>query len=194
MRYKELKNTVLCAMFIGIGLVLPFFTGQIKQFGSMLLPMHIPVILCGLICGWKYGMITGFVLPLLRTVLFAMPKIYPDAVAMAFELSSYGFFSGFLYERSPWQCVKSLYKCMIKAMLLCRVVWGIAMMILLGIANSHFTFKMFITGTLVNAIPGIILQLILIPAIMVSLKKAKLVPLFRKRDRDKNERVHSKNN
>jgi len=72
-------------MFIAIGLVLPFFTGQIPQIGRMLLPMHIPVFLCGLICGWKYGLMVGFILPLLRYAVFGMPVIFPNGIAMAFE-------------------------------------------------------------------------------------------------------------
>ena len=94
------KKLTWSAMFIALGLVLPFLTGQIPQFGNMLLPMHIPVILCGLICGWRYGAIVGFVLPLLRYALFGMPVLFPTGIAMSFELAAYGFFSGFLYEKS----------------------------------------------------------------------------------------------
>lgn len=74
MKHSPLKNQiydlVLAAMFLAIGIVLPFFTGQIPQIGSMLLPMHLPVFICGLICGWQYGLIIGFILPLLRMTLF----------------------------------------------------------------------------------------------------------------------------
>ena len=66
MKNSNVKNLALSAMFIAIGQVLPFFTGQIPQIGNMLLPMHIPVLLCGLICGWKYGALVGFTTPLLR--------------------------------------------------------------------------------------------------------------------------------
>lgn len=82
-------------MFVAIGVVLPFFTGQIPQIGNMLLPMHIPVLLCGLICGWQYGGMVGFILPLLRTMLFGMPVLYPTGIAMAFELAAYGLVIGF---------------------------------------------------------------------------------------------------
>ena len=85
---------ILAAMFLAIGLLLPFLTGQIRQIGNMLLPMHIPVILCGLICGWQYGLGVGFVLPLLRCVIFGMPVLFPTAVSMSFELAAYGFTDG----------------------------------------------------------------------------------------------------
>lgn len=87
---KETTKKLTCsAMFIALGLVLPFLTGQIPQFGNMLLPMHIPVILCGLICGWRYGAIVGFVLPLLRYALFGMPVLFPTGIAMSFELAAF---------------------------------------------------------------------------------------------------------
>lgn len=169
-------NLTLAAMFLAIGLMLPFLTGQIKQIGSLLLPMHIPVLLCGLICGWKYGFAVGAVLPLLRGFLFGRPILYPDGAAMAFELAAYGLVVGLLYARSRWKCVVSLYRCMIIAMLSGRVVWGIAEIFLLGLGENGFTFKMFMAGAFLNAVPGIILQLVLIPAIMIALNRTGLVP------------------
>ncbi|MCI5605041.1 MAG: ECF transporter S component [Clostridia bacterium] len=178
MKKQNLKDMVLAAMFLGLGLVLPFLTGQIKWIGNMLLPMHIPVLLCGLICGWQYGLVIGFILPVMRSMLFGMPPLYPTAVSMSFELAAYGFIIGFLYSHSRWQCVKSLYRCMIIAMLSGRIVWGIAQVLLLGLGDNGFTVHAFVSGAFLNAIPGIILQLILIPSIMVLLNRAKLVPFL----------------
>lgn len=172
---KQIYNLTLAAMFLAIGLLLPFLTGQIKQIGSALLPMHIPVLLCGLICGWQYGLGVGFVLPLLRYAMFGMPMIFPTGISMAFELGTYGFVVGFLYFHSRWKCVVALYRCMIIAMLAGRVVWGIVQTVLLSTAENHFTMEMFIAGAFLNAIPGIILQLILIPAIMIALNRTGLV-------------------
>ena len=177
-RNTPLKNLLLAAMFLAIGLVLPFFTGQIKEIGNMLLPMHLPVFLCALICGWQYGTAVGFIMPILRFALFFMPRM-PGALAMAFEMATYAFMAGFLYSRARWQCTRMLYRCLIAAMLVGRVVWAAAMTVLLGLSGSAFTWKMFLSGAFLNAIPGIILQLVLIPAIMVALDRTKLVP-FRK--------------
>ena len=121
---RYIKDIVMAAMLLAVGIVLPFFTGQIPQIGSMLLPMHLPVLVCGLICGWQYGGIVGFVLPLLRYVLFGMPPM-PNGLAMAFELAAYGAISGFLYNRSRWQCIVSLYRSLIIAMIGGRVIWGL---------------------------------------------------------------------
>lgn len=174
------KNMTLAAMFLAIGLVLPLLTGQIPQIGNMLLPMHIPVFLCGLICGWQYGAIVGLVLPLIRYAIFGMPVLFPTGIAMSFELMTYGLVAGLLYGISHWQCVISLYRSLIAAMLAGRVVWGIVQVILLGISGNGFIWQMFMAGAFLNAIPGIIVQLILIPVIMVALNRTGLVR-FRKR-------------
>ena len=182
MKKQAVKNLTLSAMFMALGLVLPLLTGQIPQIGNMLLPMHIPVFLCGLICGWQYGLTVGFTLPLLRSMIFGMPVIYPVAIAMAFELAVYGLVAGFLYNHSRWQCVISLYRSMIIAMLAGRIVWGAAEIVLLGIRGNSFTWAAFAAGAFLNAIPGIILQLVLIPAIMVALNRTGLVK-FRKTEK-----------
>ncbi len=177
---KHIKNLTLSGMFLAIGLVLPFLTGQIQQIGNMLLPMHIPVLLCGLICGWQYGGTIGLIMPLLRNILFGMPPM-PNAISMAFELATYGLAIGLLYGRSKWKCVFSLYRSMLIAMLAGRAVWGMVQATILGLGGSGFTVQMFMAGAFMNAIPGIILQLILIPAIMVALDRAKLVPFTKKK-------------
>ena len=140
----------------------------------MLLPMHIPVLLCGFICGWQYGGVVGFVLPLLRHLMFGMPPLL-TAVAMAFELAAYGIVTGLLYRLLPRKNVVSLYISLISAMLLGRVVWGVVRVIMTGVAGEAFTWKLFLAGAFVNAVPGIILQLVLIPALMVILGRAGLV-------------------
>ncbi|MCM1523608.1 MAG: ECF transporter S component [Ruminococcus sp.] len=178
-RKNRVKDMTLAAMFLALGLCLPFLTGQIPKIGNMLLPMHIPVILCGLICGWKYGFAVGFITPLLRSVLFGKPVLFYDGAAMAFELAAYGLTVGLLYSRSRWKCVVSLYRSMIAAMLSGRIVWGVAKACMLGLGENGFTLNMFVAGAFLNAIPGIILQLVLIPAVMIALNRTGLVPFSR---------------
>jgi riboflavin transporter FmnP len=172
---SSLLNLVLSAMFLALGLVLPFLTGQIKEIGNMLLPMHIPVMLCGLVCGPQYGFLIGAITPILRSSLFGMPVMFPHAVGMAFELATYGFVIGYLFSHAKWKCIKSLYRCLITAMICGRVVWGIVQCFLLGVGDNGFTFSMFLSSSILKAIPGIILQLVLIPAIMLILGKTHLI-------------------
>ena len=175
MKMNYTRKLTVSAMLFALGLLLPFLTGQIPQIGSMLLPMHIPVFLCGLICGGKYGAMVGLLVPVVRSFLLGMPPMYPTAVAMAFELATYGAVAGFVYFRAGYFCMKSLYKAMLMAMVTGRVVWAMAMMVLMGINGGMFTVEMFMAGALLNAIPGIAMQLVLIPGVMVALGKTKLI-------------------
>lgn len=170
------KQLVLAALCVALGVVLPVAFHSIPNAGSVLLPMHIPVLLCGLICGWQYGGAVGFVMPLLRYLIFGMPPM-PNAVSMAFELAAYGLVIGLLYFHARRKNLLSVYISMLVAMIAGRAVWGIVQMVVLGL--SGFTWKMFLAGAFLNAIPGIILQLILIPAIMAVLDRTGLVPFGR---------------
>lgn len=172
---QYVKNLVIAAMMIAVGLELPFLTGQIPEIGNLLCPMHLPVLLCGFLCGWQYGAAVGFILPLLRFVLFGMPPIFPTGVAMAFELATYGFLTGFLYSRSRWQCVVALYRCLIAAMIGGRIVWAVVRVVLSGVSGQAFTWEMFLSGAFLTAIPGILLQLVFIPAVMVALDRTGMV-------------------
>ena len=181
MNKEATKKLALAAMFLALGMVLPLVTGQIREIGNMLLPMHIPVFLCGLICGWRYGGAVGLICPLLRFSIFGMPPM-PLGIGMAFELAAYGIIAGYLYEHSRWKCVFSLYRSMIIAMIGGRLVWGAARVVMMvGAAKVPLGWKAFFVSGFVEAIPGIILQLILIPAVMVALDRAKLVPFSKTR-------------
>lgn len=172
----HIKRLVLSAMFLALCLLLPFVTGQIQKFGQMLAPMHIPVLLCGIVCGPIWGAAVGFIAPLLRYMLFGMPIIYPMGISMAFELATYGLVIGLLYmalNKKSWGSMVSL----IGAMICGRAVWGIARLVLAGLKSTPFTLEMFIAGAFTTAIPGIICQILLIPLIVALLKKFKLIPL-----------------
>ena len=172
---EKTYKLVLSALFLALCLVLPILTGGIPAIGNMLLPMHIPVLLCGLICGWQYGLVVGFVAPLLRSVLFGMPPIYPVAIAMAFELAAYGLIIGLVYAAVHKRGVAALYISLLTAMVGGRLVWGLAEVVLLGMAGNAFTMQAFLSGALLSAVPGILLQLVLIPAVMVALDRTGVV-------------------
>ena len=168
---KEVKRRVniahltCAAMMMALGLVLPFVTGQIPMIGSMLLAMHIPVLLAGILCGWKYGLLIGAILPFLRFFMFGMPPLFPTGIAMTFEMGIYGLVVGLCYVKFP-KNIKGLYASLLTAMVAGRVVWGIVRVILTGMTSSVFTWQLFMSGAFLNAIPGIILQLVVIPAII----------------------------
>ncbi|MBR4296241.1 MAG: ECF transporter S component [Clostridia bacterium] len=168
-----LINIILAAMFLSIGMVLPFFTAQIKEIGDTLLPMHIPVMLCGMICGGKYGFATGLALPFLRSLSFTMPPMYPNAVWMAIELATYGLVVGLIYSKFSKGRKIWIYISLIISMIAGRIAWGISKAVLLGGAGKSFTFSAFIFGGFVDALPGILLQLLLIPPIIMIINRKK---------------------
>ena len=169
----RIRKLTYAALYLAIAMVLPFITGQIPEIGSMLCPMHIPALLCGFMCGWPWGMAVGFVAPLLRSFLFGMPALFPAAVAMAFELAVYGCVSGLLYRLLPrrnW----TVYAALIIAMIAGRIVWGTVRLILAGLSGTTFTWALFLAGAFTNAIPGIIMHLILIPVLVIAMNRAGL--------------------
>ena len=172
---KHLEHLVLSALFLALAYILPFLTGNIPQVGSMLLPMHIPVLLCGFLCGAPWGLAVGLIAPIMRSLLTGgFPPMFPTAVAMAFELAVYGFVSGFVYHRLPKK-LPGAYIALISAMVCGRAVWGLIMSLLL-MNGDGFTFAAFAAGAFTNAIPGIILQLLAIPPVVVAMRQFSFRP------------------
>ena len=169
----QVRKLTYSALFLAVAMVLPFITGQIPEIGSMLCPMHIPALLCGFMCGWPWGLAVGFIAPLLRSVIFGMPALFPSAVAMAFELAVYGGMAGLLYRLLP-RNNRNTYLILILSMIAGRIVWGVVRVILAGLSGSSFTWALFLAGAFTNAIPGIILQLVLIPVLVIALNRAGL--------------------
>ena len=174
MKNKNVLKLTYSGVCLALCLVLPFLTGQIPQIGSKLLPMHIPVLLCGFLCGPVWGLAVGAIAPILRSLLFGMPPLFPTALAMAVELAAYGCFAGLFYKLLPKK-TPYLYVALILAMIGGRLVWGLAMTVLMGVSGKGFTMAAFLAGAFINAWPGIILQLVLIPPVVAALKKAKLM-------------------
>ncbi len=174
-RNTKITKLVLAAVFLAMALILPFFTGQIPEIGAMLCPMHIPVILCGFVCGAPWGGVVGFVAPLLRSVAMGgMPPMFPKAVCMAFELAVYGMVSGILHKRLQGRKFY-IYISLILSMVAGRLVWGFAMFVCMGLSGGAFTFAMFMAGAVTNAIPGIIVQLVIVPVVVIILENTKLL-------------------
>ena len=169
----RMNRLTYSALLLAVAMVLPFVTGQIPEIGAMLSPMHIPVFLCGFLCGWPWGLAVGFVAPVLRSVLFGMPKLFPTAIAMTFELAAYGCFTGWLYRVVPRR--KGIqYAVLIAAMIAGRVVWGLAQWVLLGTTGGEVTLTILVTDAVINVIPGIILHIALIPLLVIAMERAGL--------------------
>ena len=165
------KNIVTSGICLALCQALPFVTGQIPEIGNMLCPMHLPVLLCGLVCGRGYGALVGFVAPLLRFVLFGRPMLFPTGVSMCFELAAYGLIIGLLYRRLHTR-VWHIYTSLIGAMIGGRFVWGLVRICLATGFGVEFGWQIFVTEGFVTAVPGMISQIIVIPILVVALSRA----------------------
>lgn len=169
-RTRKLAYTGLC---IAIGLILPQFIKfiPVSNPGAIILPMHIPVLLCGLISGPIYGVAAGAILPLLASALTGRPVIFPTGISMVFELAAYGGLAGLLYRFTKGK----IYFALIGAMIGGRIVMGMANTVLYSFTDTAYGMELFIFASFVTALPGIIIQIILIPAIIYTLRKSRLM-------------------
>ena len=161
-------------MLLAMCLLLPFLTGQIPEIGRMLSPMHIPVLISGFVCGPVYALFVGLIAPTLRFFLFKMPPLFPVGIAMTFELATYGLVSGLLYKMLPKKTI-SIYISLIVAMIVGRLVWGIAMFVLAVGFGVNFSWEIFLSSTVLTAIPALVLHIAIIPVIVLALKKARFI-------------------
>lgn len=171
---KSVLKLTVSALCLALTYALPFLTGQIPEIGSMLLPMHIPVLLCGFLCGWKWGLGVGFIAPMFRSLTLGMPPLFPTAFSMAFELATYGLVCGIMHSLLPKKRTY-IYASLLISMALGRIVWGIVTAICLGANNEAFTLSAFISAAFTNAIPGIIVQIVLVPILVIILDNKKVL-------------------
>ncbi len=172
--FAVIRRMVYAAVCLALCMILPFLTGQVPQIGGMLSPMHIPVLLAGFLAGPVWAAAVGLVAPSLRYFLFGMPPLLPVGFAMTFELVTYGLAAGLLYRALP-KTRGGVYAALIGAMLAGRMVWGAAAKLIYGAMGMDFTWELFLAGAFLEAIPGIILHIVLIPVLVLALKRAKVM-------------------
>lgn len=181
-----IRKISLLAMLLSLCMILPFITGRISQIGKIFALMHIPIFLCGFILGPVYGCVLGFIAPLINSFTFGMPILYPNAICMSMELFTYGLVSGLLFKvfkkRFNWNDITTIYISLISSMLLGRIIWGIMQTICGIISKNLFTWSLFLSGALLDAWPGIIIHLILIPSLILVLKKLNFLEGYQKND------------
>lgn len=177
MKKIQTKKLVIAAMCVALGVVLPFAFHSIPNSGSIFLPMHLTVLLCGMICGWPMGLICGILTPLLSSVLTSMPPM-AYLPSMLCELAAYGFIAGLLSQfMITKNRIANLYISLVASMLIGRAVYGILNALIFS--AGRFSFPAFLSGAFVTALPGIVIQLILLPAIIIVLEKAHVIEFER---------------
>ncbi|MCR4887040.1 MAG: ECF transporter S component [Clostridiales bacterium] len=186
---RQVYSMAITAMLLGLGMLVPYLTGRVPEIGKFFSPIHIPVLICALTCGWKWALGLGIALPLINSALFQMPPFPAKAVPMVFELAAYGLAGGLIYaaflrrrgHENHWPYLVIALFC---AMVIGRVVGGAAkgalFTFLLPDQKSYTVstfFSMLFADYFVGTAVGAAIHLLLIPPVVMALEKAKLSPL-----------------
>ena len=167
------KSLTISAMFVALCVVLPIALHSVANAGQILLPMHLPVLLCGMACGWPYGLACGILGPLLSSLFTGMP---PMAIlpSMICELAAYGFVTGLLSRKiNTGLKILDIYIPLLCAMIAGRLFFGLLNALIFRAGS--YTFSIWLTASFVTSLPGIIIQLVFVPVIIYILRKAKLI-------------------
>ncbi len=169
------KRICVCSVCIALCYVLPLaFHGL--GLGMAFSPLHLPVLLCGLVCGWPYGLLCGVLGPVLSSLLSSMPAA-AQLPYMIPELCAYGLFTGLLLR---WirtgRTAADIVLTLLPAMLLGRVVGGLTRALFLLSSAEGYSLSLWASSYLVATLPGVILQLILLPILVLALTRAGLIP------------------
>lgn len=171
---SSVKRSILTAACIALCVVLPMAFHSVENAGSVLCPMHLPVLLCGLVCGWPFGLLCGLAGPLLSSLLTGMPPV-AYLPAMLVELAVYGLVSGLLMRLvHTGHLYADLYISLVGAMLVGRVAAGVSRALIF--AAGKYSLAAWTAAYFVTCLPGLVIQLALLPTIVFALEKAGLIP------------------
>lgn len=180
----DLLRLILAGILIALALVLPLLIGDVQVMNQGISPMHIPAMIAGLTCGPLWGAVVGIVSPLLRGFIFGKPVFPVGSVPMALELAVYGAVCGALYllqrrRGKDRPHLPMIYLAMVVAMLLGRCAGGIGKVIVTGMQGNGYSFPTFIAAYFTGTWVGAIIHLVLVPAVVTALERARLSPLDR---------------
>ena len=173
-KMSNIKKSIITAVCIALCYVIPLMFHGIQNAGSIFCPMHIPVFICGLICGWQYGLLCGIAGPALSSALSSMP---PVAIlpSMMVELAAYGTAAGLMMKLVRTKSTYAdLYISLIAAIVCGRVLAGLAKALIF--ARGSYSMSAWIAGSVVTSWPGTVIQLVFIPTIVFALMKSHLIP------------------
>lgn len=172
---STVKKLCICAICTALCYALPLGFHAVPM-GWTFSPMHIPVLLCGLVCGWPYGLVCGAIGPMLSSLLSGMPAAAQLAYMIP-ELCAYGLICGLLADRVHiGRPVMDLCCALVPAMILGRVVGGVARAVFFALDQQPYSLAMWASAYFVQSVPGIVLHLIAVPALVLALRRARLIP------------------
>jgi predicted membrane protein len=161
------RKIVISGLLIAIGVFLPVIFHSMSMGGQIFLPMHIPVLIGGILLGPLYGSLVGVITPILSSFFTGMPPVFPMLPIMVFELGTYGLTAGYISKLYP----KKVFVPLLAAMFDGRISAGLVVFVLSRFFGVSIKPLFFLKGAIVTGLPGIIIQLIIIPPIVIALKK-----------------------
>ena len=161
------RKTVISGLLIAIGVFLPIIFHSMSMGGQIFLPMHIPVLITGMLLGPLYGTLVGLITPLLSSFFTGMPPAFPMLPIMVFELGTYGLVSGYFSKLFP----KKIFIPLLAAMIDGRIAAGLVVFVLSRFFGANIKPLIFLKGAIITGLPGILIQLIIIPPIVYALRK-----------------------
>lgn len=174
-KMSSVKKVTISAVCVALCCVLPAAFHSVGL-GTAFSPIHIPVLLCGIVCGGMYGLICGILGPIFSSIITGMPGTAMLA-SMVPELMTYGLAAGIMMDKiRTGKLTSDLYISLGTAMLAGRIVGGIAKALFYMSSGEAFTLAVWISGYFVSTLPGIVCHLIVIPIVVVTLMKARLIP------------------
>lgn len=179
---SSVKKSIITAACIALCIVLPMAFHAIPNAANIYCPMHVPALLCGLICGWPLGLLCGIAGPVLSSIFTGMPPM-AYLPSMIVELAAYGFFSGLVMTfLHTGRLYADLYISLVSALLAGRILAGIAKALIFS--AGKYSLAAWTASYFITSLPGLIIQLALIPSIVFALQKAALIPARYVKDED----------
>lgn len=172
---SSVKKSIITASCIALCIVLPMAFHAIPNAANIYCPMHVPALLCGLVCGWPMGLLCGIAGPVLSSVFTGMPPM-AYLPSMVVELAAYGFFAGLVITLlRTGSLYADLYISLVASLLAGRILAGVAKALIFS--AGKYSLAAWTTSYFITSLPGLIIQLALIPSIVVALEKAQLIPV-----------------
>ncbi|MBE5040486.1 ECF transporter S component [Ructibacterium gallinarum] len=165
----KVKKLTFTALFAAAGVLLPqifHFIGGAAA-GGVFLPMHFPVLLAGLLLGPWAGAAVGFLCPVLSCLMTGMPAA-AKLPFMIIELLGYGIMAGLTSKIWRW----NLYFCLLSAMAAGRLLNAVALEICGQLLHLNVPAAVSVWTAVLTGIPGIVVQIVLIPFIVAVFRKA----------------------
>lgn len=160
------QELVLSGLLLASGIILPMIFHTFSMTGPAFLPMHIPVLIGGMLLPPVLALLLGVITPIMSSVLTGMPVAFPMAIIMAFELGTYGLAASIVTRKLKLNTIPALIIAMIDG----RIVAGLTVAALVRLFGIDMNPILYVKGAIVTGMPGLIIQLIFVPVVVYAIR------------------------